>query len=78
MSRKTAAQRARARSDAAIAREKAHTEVVNEVFAPTVTDLHAARSLLASPPEGYAGAIAPRLAHARQVIHRAGVFGIDS
>ncbi len=55
-----------------------HTQVVNEVFAPSPTDVHAARSLLASPPEGYAGAIAPRLAHARQVIHRAGVFGIDA
>ncbi|GAA1729942.1 HpcH/HpaI aldolase/citrate lyase family protein [Aeromicrobium alkaliterrae] len=54
------------------------TEVVNEVFAPSATDLHAARSLLASPPEGYAGAIAPRLAHARQVVHRAGVFGVDA
>ena len=54
-----------------------HTEVVNEVFAPSAEDVHGARALLASPPEGYAGAVAPRLAHARQVIHRAGVFGID-
>lgn len=57
-----------------------HTQtlVVNEVFAPSPTDVQAARTLLASPPEGYAGAVAPRLAHARQVLHRAGVFGVDS
>ncbi len=55
-----------------------HTVVVNEVFAPSPTDVHAARTLLTSPPEGYAGALAPRLAHARQVLHRAGVFGVDS
>lgn len=54
-----------------------HTIVVNEVFAPSSTDVHAARALLAAPPEGYAGAVAPRLAHARQVLHRAGVFGVD-
>ncbi len=55
-----------------------HTVVVNEVFAPSSTDVLAARTLLEAPPQGYAGALAPRLAHARQVIHRAGVFGIDS
>lgn len=55
-----------------------HTVVVNEVFAPSPTDVHAARALLASPPKGYAGAVAPRLAHARQVLHRAGVFGVDA
>lgn len=56
----------------------AQTLVVNEVFAPSRTDVESARTLLASPPEGYAGAVAPRLAHARQVLHRAGVFGVDS
>ncbi len=55
-----------------------HTVVVNELFAPSPTDVHAARTLLASPPEGYAGALAPRLAHARQVLHRAGVFRVDA
>jgi citrate lyase subunit beta/citryl-CoA lyase len=54
------------------------TVVVNEVFAPSPLDVLDARALLASPPEGYAGAVAPRLAHARQVLHRAGVFGIDT
>lgn len=54
------------------------TAVVNEVCAPSSSDVLAARDLLDAPPEGYAGAVGPRLAHARQVLHRAGIYGIDA
>lgn len=52
-----------------------HVAVVNEVFCPSVAEIDAAHQLLASPPAGYAGALAPKLAHARQVLHRARAFG---
>lgn len=54
-----------------------HTAVVNEVCAPTPADVVAARDLIDAPPEGYAGALGPRLAHARSVLHRADVYGIE-
>ena len=54
------------------------TAVVNDVCAPSSSDVSAARDLLEAPPEGYAGAVGSRLAHARQLLHHAGVYGIDA
>ncbi|RLV54743.1 CoA ester lyase [Aeromicrobium phragmitis] len=51
--------------------------VVNTTCAPTPADVAAARAFVASPPEGYAGAIAPRLAQAKDTIRRAEAYGIE-
>lgn len=52
-----------------------HVSVVNDVFSPSDAEIEAAQHLLNNPPSGYAGALAPRLAHAKQVLHRARSFG---
>ncbi len=51
-------------------------DVVNRTCAPTPADVAAARAFVASPPEGYAGAIAPRLAQAEDTIRRGEAYGI--
>src|SRR5690606_1887351 len=51
--------------------------IVNATCAPSSEDVAAARAFLASPPEGYAGAIAPRLAQAKDTLRRAEAYGID-
>ncbi|RLV51409.1 hypothetical protein D9V41_17005, partial [Aeromicrobium phragmitis] len=51
--------------------------VVNTTCAPTPADVAAARAFVASPPEGYAGAIAPRLAQAKDTLRREEAYGIE-